>query len=976
MEYPCVRPPESWGRVRRRRKAQGPKARFLTKTEELWDVKGLKSSAPKLKFLVPPKQEEDEESRTGAATERPPRRRSIKTETTTTTTSKYVGDDEAIEKFNLKTSEDAIHFFSQSKQGLKFVYLISPVKLPAELGTMPPRDSRLFRPYDLVVLPPSAGDTLARLAKEYYTMSAEGLVRMGSKPSEFIPLTRWMREAACFNMLSSIPFFRDFLRNKCFKTWRLNASFLMFRRQRQRLAERLFLGMPSFAPALIALKEKMYYACPVLVDHKLDVQQHHHQQQQQQQQQQQPKDTNSSFESRQQKAREAASKQLNDTMDEAAKAIHAVCETVIAAAARSPTRRLDGDTFVVLEEEEPKSISALRELQAKRKAAHRRALLERRLLPEFVRLADYVGVESLVTLLIRSWRSFLVELTKPKTGLLESQVRFTESGSTFHPTCNYVQTLLSNTADEVVSALGRVLRILYRKPPSGAVERAIDVSSSSSSSSSDVNATNSVVEMIHQSSEYQSIRASINAKVASDFERARGYVDAAFERIQPIYEYTRNWDFQAFKSRAQTVVSLKHELEKVSSWQKDLDKMRTRQTIGLIEVESRKLKEILIPLTKERMEQLKDYALQLSRAKCRDQRAKFEAGLGKIEERPTELEPFASLLERLDYQRDQSRSLAKQTHAAEQLYHLVNDFEVRGITEDDGTRMDNLRSLQNEYLEEIEAASAYCAAKRPSMLEVLDARAAQLKEKIEALDRDLREEEETLASASSSSSDSSDSSSTVSDLLRKLLEARDGVVKPRLDEIAKADADLRHKHDLFRHPQPRDQQFAFKILSDKVESIETLRQIVEGWDHDYNAWMHDDIRGLDTATLRERANLYKVAAVDELSPTTTSKIVVTLERSIEGFCDKLDLLSALGSPCVKKKHWEQIFARLECQCPPDSEKFTLDSLSRAGLEAHAPYVKDVVLTAQSEAIQLDVHKAVENLVTRVVASSSSSSDSS
>ena len=61
-----------------------------------------------------------------------------------------------------------------------------------------------------------------------------------------------------------------------------------------------------------------------------------------------------------------------------------------------------------------------------------------------MRLADYVAVEALVELLIKTWAGFLAELLRPRrqSGLLETTIRFSEEGSTFSPTCGAIQTVL------------------------------------------------------------------------------------------------------------------------------------------------------------------------------------------------------------------------------------------------------------------------------------------------------------------------------------------------------------------------------------------------------------------------------------------------------------------------------------------------------------------------------------------------------
>lgn len=62
------------------------------------------------------------------------------------------------------------------------------------------------------------------------------------------------------------------------------------------------------------------------------------------------------------------------------------------------------------------------------------------MLGDFIRLTDYVAVEALVNLTVRTNEMFLTELLKPrKAGLFETTVLFTDEGTAFAPTCEDIK---------------------------------------------------------------------------------------------------------------------------------------------------------------------------------------------------------------------------------------------------------------------------------------------------------------------------------------------------------------------------------------------------------------------------------------------------------------------------------------------------------------------------------------------------------
>jgi len=78
-----------------------------------------------------------------------------------------------------------------------------------------------------------------------------------------------------------------------------------------------------------------------------------------------------------------------------------------------------------------RSIAAVKQEQAERKKMLMRANQEAAMLPDFIRLVDYVGVEMLVELVINTTNDFLLDLLKPhlRAGVFETIVRFNDEVS-------------------------------------------------------------------------------------------------------------------------------------------------------------------------------------------------------------------------------------------------------------------------------------------------------------------------------------------------------------------------------------------------------------------------------------------------------------------------------------------------------------------------------------------------------------------
>ena len=78
--------------------------------------------------------------------------------------------------------------------------------------------------------------------------------------------------------------------------------------------------------------------------------------------------------------------------------------------------------------EKAKSLVKIKQEKAEKKLLRQRAKLEHSTLPEFIRLIDYMGVETLVTLAIHTTSNFFEELVNPA----RSRLPFDNKATTMH----------------------------------------------------------------------------------------------------------------------------------------------------------------------------------------------------------------------------------------------------------------------------------------------------------------------------------------------------------------------------------------------------------------------------------------------------------------------------------------------------------------------------------------------------------------
>eukprot|EP00968_Pinguiococcus_pyrenoidosus_P011503 scaffold926_cov248-Pinguiococcus_pyrenoidosus.AAC.16 len=275
----------------------------------------------------------------------------------------------------LVTGEDVVNFFAQhgSTSPIKFVHLTR-----ADTGIK-------FRPYDLVVTNPRD------CGPDYYTMSPSGLVHIqAGEPSEFVPLADWMRQSTLFNMLRSMRFFRVYLHTKCFNLWKSNVRYKLYCRQRRIVADRLFIGKDSFCGGILKLKDHMFEVENVgLINFGSRTM------------------MRDEFNDAQADKRQQAAKLLDACMENVQEAVRTVCTDVTKSVVDAEKDETDGDGVFGYDNKKYKSMVQIKKQEQERRKRYRQAKQEKSMLPAFIRLADYIMVESMVSLALSAEQNFL-----------------------------------------------------------------------------------------------------------------------------------------------------------------------------------------------------------------------------------------------------------------------------------------------------------------------------------------------------------------------------------------------------------------------------------------------------------------------------------------------------------------------------------------------------------------------------------------
>ncbi|RNA21294.1 dynein heavy chain domain-containing 1-like [Brachionus plicatilis] len=119
-------------------------------------------------------------------------------------------------------------------------------------------ESKLYRPYDLITVPPSQAN------REHFIFSVFGVLHVISgEESERLTLDEWNRFAVLWEACSKIKFFKQFLFRKFFSRWRVNSKFSQFLKLKNKVSKNIIISIPFYHEALIHISKLIQSICDI-----------------------------------------------------------------------------------------------------------------------------------------------------------------------------------------------------------------------------------------------------------------------------------------------------------------------------------------------------------------------------------------------------------------------------------------------------------------------------------------------------------------------------------------------------------------------------------------------------------------------------------------------------------------------------------------------------------------------------------------
>ncbi|XP_069834127.1 dynein axonemal heavy chain 6 [Dendropsophus ebraccatus] len=842
-------------------------------------------------------------------------------------------------------------------KNLGFLYMTSAV----------PKSSVEYDPYNLRIV------NHENINKhDYYTISDKGVTHMCDGDVLFLELERWKQEYLYHKALKQIPTFALFRKWKAFTVWRKNVRAKKICECRKALQENLFIVNSYLRPALLSIQEMCYRIsdmglCRIEKGHTYTLKE---------------------FTDIQFKQLEEVASHLSEFRDLAKEVVRSASRTALLEAGFTPDdyindsvnsglihtlpgpeatdvlalSHFDGDIF-------GESSDKMTYTEQANKRAHCRRLTC------FIRLTDYLIVNTMHVLAVNSVSyllKYLVEKLKctpsfeviktwntevkpentdkkppvaapPSSAPTEeemvpmflSEIILDTQSLWFEPSIDDFQGSIA----EVVNQFQETVLSLANLVPDPYFDAFTQPTINNKLEEKTCGEGPSLSTMFEDDRHLLSLVSQIKEAIQSAFNTASVYA-STFERFRLFFKENEGLDLEALKEEDHGVDFFAEQLQKYHKEHQDAMAIIQKINLGLLLIDSKKLKEKLIPSPKRCLEAINEILPILAKKKMDAIIAEAQDAQFKLEFYPTTTLDYVNTLIFLDEIQERIDVLEEESNVVALMYQLIESYNVPTPPED----------------------FAVFATLRPSILAVRNAidksvgeRDGCIEKFCRSLDKDIAELNKEVKDVKQQSQDPQilDIGADQTKIIQILAD-----LQTIIDELQK------------RAFQYKTYQKNFKVEVTKFDELEEvsaelkLKQLLwdsmTEWDVLQAEWMQSKFEILDPEQLNSLVLKYAKFVNQLEKGLPPNNVVPCLKEKVEKMKEKVPVITDLRNPFLKPRHWASLEQTINAALIDTEQPLTLEKLIEIHAFEYAQDIQDISGQASGEASLETILKKVED----------------
>ena len=145
--------------------------------------------------------------------------------------------------------------------------------------------------------------------------------------------------------------------------------------------------------------------------------------------------------------------------------------------------------------------------------------------------------------------------------------------------------------------------------------------------------------IIRNEPHYIELRSQIEAVVRNDFTEARQYAQTFMEYYK-IYSFGKEWDGELYAKTKRSIKNYKADLAQQREWRNELDRMKISNAVGVLQIDSKGLRNSLQPVTQRALEVIRLQLMAAAREETAIALAELKLRLSSLSGLPSGLREY------------------------------------------------------------------------------------------------------------------------------------------------------------------------------------------------------------------------------------------------------------------------------------------------------------------------------------------------
>ena len=803
----------------------------------------------------------------------------------------------------------------------KFVYL-----------TVRPSDVKnSYNPYDLVVVEHKDTDP-----SNYFTMAKEGVTHVQQGEADFLPLDCWVREHDVFNKILSIPFFSKYRRWKTFYTWRNHVRRTRIMQYKEFLEENLFILNTDLSPPQLEVRRicqelQSFELFSLVAETK----------------------TLDQFGELQNVNRELQARRLDEKIMEVRDIIDAACKAAMASSsAPVVTQAANEATPESPAKSRTKSNTTAEDQRAPQRQTYielsqKRAVCRR--LTSFIRLCDYMVVDALVKLSMKSVEEVRDSVLYPKatmaileqqeeveeaevevevevggggggvksahqlaleaagvSGVLQTkesaeagpfagpvfyiEIVFLDDGIVIQPNLESFIFKAESVVKKFTETIVRVERFVQMDAFAPYTKQA----TSDHPGGSDLGVGPDVNEMVTGEESYKGLVHTIKSSLQAAFSDVEDYA-LQFERFKRLYVENRRVDPHQIRQDDPPLDWFRDERQKYHNQQSDIDHLPPQRDVAIFTAKTDKLKQVLTPSPIRCLDELEVLLPVIAKEKNDILMSEVTEANRRLESEASSVEEFVEFIKFHTAICARMDNINSMYETINEMYLLImTDLEVKSPT------------THEEHLRFTEGTGPAVAKLRHTITQVEDTKdnlTRHFSENIDVQHEKLRAQIQVVSQKGKNEM-VDDEDAEMEDVIAYVSQLAE-----EMDNIKARETELTSFQELIDPARIPDNNTledelieVHRVISDKLRLWTSLRD----WQSKTASWNDQVFEELDVAEIETEVQKYDKAVKQVDRTLRGNPVVPKLRGMVDEFRLTLPVIGCLKNPNLKEHHWTAI----------------------------------------------------------------------